>query len=268
MSNSLQDRPIGVFDSGVGGLTVFEAIEKILPGESIIYFGDTAHVPYGSKSKETVVKFSTDNILFLLHKKVKMVVIACNTASALALDQLKNIFSVPMLGVIEAGANKAIQLSKTKKIGIIGTAATIRSKSYEREIYKKDKDVKIYTQSCPLFVPMVENAMLSGKIVDNAVELYLKKFKDKNIDTLVLGCTHYPLLKAAIVEYLKGVNIVDSAEEVAFYTRVVLMERGLLNHTHKKAKSDFYVTDEASGFADLARLFLKRNISAPKTVMV
>jgi glutamate racemase len=257
---------IGIFDSGVGGLTVFKEIEKVLPGENLIYFGDTAHVPYGSKSKATVLKFSTDNILFLLQKKVKMVVVACNTASALALDHLKDIFSIPILGVIEAGANKALQISKNKKIGIIGTTATIKSKSYEREIYKKAKKAKVYTQSCPLFVPMVENSMLSGDIVDQVVALYLKEFKNKGIDTLVLGCTHYPLLKHAIARYLTGVNIVDSAQEVAFYTRVVLMERGLLHTPAEKPKKEFFVTDEAAGFTHLAELFLKRKIETPRVV--
>jgi glutamate racemase len=259
---------IGIFDSGVGGLTVFKEIEKVLPDENLIYFGDTAHVPYGSKSKETVMKFTTDNILFLLQNKVKMVVVACNTASALALDHLKGILSVPILGVIEAGANKALQISENKKIGIIGTTATIKSKSYEREIYKKDKKARIYTQSCPLFVPMVENSMLSGDIVDQVVALYLKEFKNKGIDTLVLGCTHYPLLKHAIARYLKGVNIIDSAEEVAFYTRVVLMERGILHDSNKPAKKDFYVTDEAAGFTHLAELFLKRKIETPKVIKI
>jgi len=264
MENS--KHPIGIFDSGVGGLTVFKEIEKVLPNENLIYFGDTAHVPYGSKSKETVMKFSTDNILFLLQNRVKMVVIACNTASALALDHLKGIFSIPVLGVIEAGANKALQVSRNKRIGIIGTTATMKSKSYEKEIYKKDKAAKIYTQSCPLFVPMVENSMLSGNIVDQVVALYLKEFKNKGIDTLVLGCTHYPLLKHAIARYLKGINIVDSAEEVAFYTRVVLMERGLLHESAKAPKKEFFVTDEAAGFTNLAQLFLKRKIEAPHVV--
>jgi glutamate racemase len=268
MSKHKQDMPIGIFDSGVGGLTVFREIEKSLPNENLVYFGDTAHVPYGSKSRETIVKFSTDNVLFLLQKKVKIVVIACNTASALALEGLKDIFSIPILGVIEAGANKALQVSRNKKIGIIGTKATVRSQSYEKEILKKDKNAKVFSVSCPLFVPMVEDGMLSGAIVDSVVELYLKEFKNKNIDTLVLGCTHYPLLKEAIAKYLKNVHIIDSAEEVALYARIVLMERGLLNDSKKSAKKDFFVTDEASGFASLAGLFLKRKVQAPIVVKV
>jgi glutamate racemase len=264
----MKNGPIGIFDSGVGGLTVFKEIEKALPHEDLIYFGDTAHVPYGSKSKETVIKFSTNNILFLLQKKVKIVVVACNTASALALDHLKNIFSVPILGVIEAGANKALQVSKNNKIGVIGTKATVKSQSYEKEIFKKDKSVKVYSESCPLFVPMVEDGMLSGKLVDSIVEMYLNNFKRKGIDTLVLGCTHYPLLKSRIAAYLKGVHIIDSAEEVAFYTKIVLMERGLLNPSQKKSKKEFYVTDEPTGFGNLAKLFLREDIKAPRVVNV
>jgi glutamate racemase len=264
----MNKNPIGIFDSGVGGLTVFKELQKALPRENLIYFGDTAHVPYGSKSKETVIKFSTNNILFLLRKKVKMVVVACNTASALALDNLKDIFSVPMLGVIEAGVNKALQVSKNKKIAVIGTKATVKSRSYEKEIYKKDKSAKIYTNSCPLFVPMVEDGMLAGDLVDRIVGMYLKDLKNKGVDTLILGCTHYPLLKSRIAAYLKGVHIIDSAEEVAFYSKIVLMERGLLNPREGKGKKEFYVTDEPDGFSKLAGLFLKETIEKPKVVNV
>lgn len=260
--------PIGIFDSGVGGLTVFKEIERALPKENLIYFGDTAHVPYGSKSKETIIKFSTNNVLFLLRKRVKMVVVACNTASALALDHLKDVFSVPMLGVIEAGATKALSLSKIRRIGIIATKSTVNSRSYEKELLKKDKSVKVFSQSCPLFVPMAEEGMTKGKLVDDIVAMYLEDFKKKNIDTLILGCTHYPLLKERIAFYLKGVHIIDSAEEVAMYTRIVLMERGLLNNSNGQVKKEFYVTDEASGFCRTAGLFLKRNINKPKVVNI
>jgi len=264
----MNKNPIGIFDSGVGGLTVFKELQKALPGEDLIYLGDTAHVPYGSKSKGTVIRFSTNNVLFLLERKVKMVVVACNTASALALDYLRGVFSVPMLGVIEAGIAKALQVSKNKKIGVIGTRATVNSASYEREIYVKDSSIKVYAKSCPLFVPLVEEGMLSGKITSDAVDLYLKELKGKKIDTLILGCTHYPLLKKELARYLKGVNIVDSAEEVALYTKIVLMQRGLLNPAQKKGTRHFYVTDEAAGFNRLARLFLGGIIEKPKVISV
>lgn len=264
----MNSQPIGIFDSGVGGLTVFKEIQKALPYENLIYLGDTAHVPYGSKSRETVLRFSTNNILFLLEQKVKLVVVACNTASALALEYLKNVFSVPMLGVIEAGVAKALQVTKNKKIGIIGTRATINSLSYEKEILAKDKSIKIYAKSCPLFVPLAEEGMFKGKITADCVDLYLKEFKTKKIDALILGCTHYPMLKAAIANYLKGVNIVDSAAEVAQYTKIVLMQRGLLNSAQKTGNKSFYVTDEAAGFNRLAGLFLGRKIDKPKVINI
>jgi glutamate racemase len=173
-----------------------------------------------------------------------------------------------MLGVIEAGAVKALSLSKTRRIGIIATRSTINSGSYEKEIFKKDKAVKVFSQSCPLFVPMAEEGMTKGSLVDDIVQMYLAGFKKKNIDTLILGCTHYPLLKERIGAYLKGVHIIDSAEEVAMYTRIVLMERGLLNNSSVSPKKDFYVTDEAAGFCHTAGLFLKRKIGNPKVINI
>ncbi|UCG34957.1 MAG: glutamate racemase [Candidatus Omnitrophota bacterium] len=256
--------PIGVFDSGVGGLTVLREIEKVLPYENIIYLGDTARVPYGNKSKPTIIKFSIENILFLLKKRVKMVVIACNTASALALNSVKKVFPVPILGVVEAGAKKALKLSQSKRIGVIGTHSTIASKSYERMLLQNKKSVRVYTQACPLFVPLVEEGILNGSIVQESMRMYLKKLKVKGIDTIILGCTHYPLLKKGIARFLKEVHIVDSAEEVANEVRAVLLGQGLLNAGSKKGKKEFYVTDEPKGFSKLAKLFLKRNITCSK----
>ena len=258
----MKHRPIGIFDSGVGGLTVLSAIEKILPYEDIVYFGDTARVPYGNKSKSTIMKFSTENILFLLEKKVKVVVIACNTSSSLALEYLKNVFNVPIIGVIEAGVNKALRISSRRKIGVIGTKSTIGSKSYEKEVFKKDKNISMIFQNCPLFVPLVEEGLLSGKIVKEIVEMYLKNFKKEKIDTLILGCTHYPLLKQEINAYLEGVSIVDSAKEVASHTKDVLLNENLLNDIKRKSEKRFYVSDEPEGFSKLAELFLKRKIVA------
>lgn len=262
----MQSRPIGIFDSGVGGLTVLKAIERILPYERIIYFGDTARVPYGNKSKATIVKFSTENILFLLRKEVKIIVVACNTASALSLDYLKGIFNVPILGVIEAGAQKAIEASANKRIGIIGTRSTIASKSYEKEIMKRDKNVQVYSRACPLFVPFVEEGILQGKIVEQMITMYLSGLKKQNIDTLILGCTHYPLLKKEIAGYLRKVFIVDSAQEIALHTKNILAGEGLLSRHKRIGKKEFYVTDEPKGFVKLAKLFLQRNIPSPKVV--
>lgn len=264
----MKDRPIGIFDSGVGGLTVLRAVEAVLPRENIIYFGDTARVPYGNKSKSTIIKFSRENIKLLLHKKVKIVVVACNTSSALALDYLKQFFSIHLVGVIDAGVKKALAVSKIGRIGIIGTRATIRSGSYEKKILKENSKVSVYSKSCPLFVPLVEEGLLSGKITEQVIKMYLEELKRKNIDTLVLGCTHYPLLKKAISQYLKGTFIIDSAKEVALYTKAVLKDNNLLNAADSFGRKDFYVTDEPKQFVKLAKLFLKRNISNPKVINV
>jgi len=260
----MRANPIGVFDSGIGGLTVLREIEKVLPYENIIYLGDTARVPYGNKSKPTIIKFSTENILFLLKKRVKMVVIACNTASALALDSVKKVFHIPVLGVVEAGAKKAIEISQSKRVGVIGTRSTVESKSYELMISKNKKGVRVYAQACPLFVPLVEEGILGGKIVQESMQMYLKSLKAKKIDTIILGCTHYPLLKKEIAGFLKGVAIVDSAKEVAREVRAVLAKKNLLNSSVKNGKKEFYVTDEPESFSGLAKLFLRRNITCFK----
>lgn len=266
----MRNRTIGIFDSGVGGLTVLKEVRKILPGEDIIYFGDTARVPYGNKSKSTIIEFSTQNVLFLLRKKVKMVVVACNTSSALALQYLKSVFSIPVLGVIEAGAKKSVSVTKNKKVGIIGTKSTIGSGSYKKSILKNEKTIKVYSQHCPLFVPLVEEGILKGRLVDEAMKMYLTGMKKKGIDTIILGCTHYPLLKGQIGRYLRGVRIVDSAQEVARHTSALLRERGLLNtsSSRRKGKVDFYVTDEPKSFMRSAKLFLKKDISKPRVVHV
>jgi len=265
MKNS--SNPIGIFDSGLGGLTVLREIEKILPQENIVYFGDTAHLPYGSKSKSAIIKFSTQNVLFLLKKKVKMVVIACNTSSSLALDYLKSIFTVPMLGVIDAGVQKAVMVSESKKIAVIGTKSTIGSGSYQKRINALDRDVKVYAKACPLFVPLTEEGLIKGKIVSDIVRMYLKDIKGK-VDTLILGCTHYPILKNTIAAYLKGVYMVDSAKEVALKTKTILERNSLINETHVVPKKEFYVTDEPKEFVKMARIFLKRQVNKPKIVNV
>jgi len=264
----MKTRPIGIFDSGVGGLTVLKAIERVLPSENIIYFGDTARVPYGNKSKSTIVKFSVENALFLLQKKVKVIVVACNTSSALALNNLKSMLSIPILGVIEAGVKKALSLTTAGVIGVIGTKSTIESKSYEHQILKINKKIKVYSQSCPLFVPLVEEAVLGGKILDEVLSLYLRGFKAKKVDTLILGCTHYPLLKRKIAAYLKGVNIVDSANEVANHVKEILVVKDLVNSCKRSSKKEFFLSDKSKEFKTVAKLFLKRNIPEPKIANV
>ncbi len=265
---NIRDKPIGIFDSGVGGLTVLRAIEKIIPSEDVVYFGDTARVPYGNKSRQTIVRFSTENTIFLLKKKVKIIIVACNTSSSFALDYLQSVFNIPILGVIEAGARRAVDISAGGKVGVIGTKATIGSKAYETILKRISKDIAVYAQSCPLFVPLVEEGILKGAIVEQTLRMYLGDFRKKKIDTIILGCTHYPLLKKAISSYLNNVNIVDSAQEVARHTKKMLICNGLMAKRKRKGSVKFYVSDETDGFARLARLFLKRPIVKPEIVNV
>jgi len=255
-------RPIGIFDSGVGGLTVLKEIEKSLPNESILYLGDTARVPYGNKSKQTVIRFSTQCILFLLQKRVKLVVVACNTASSLALEYLKRIFSVPIIGVVDPAVEKALAVSKNKKIGVIGTKSTIDSGIYKEKMLKKESKIETYFCACPLFVPLVEEGLIEGEVTESLVRMYLRNLKGK-IDTLILGCTHYPLLKKEIASYLEEVELVDSAQEVAYETKITLQKQRLLN-PGKKVFEEFYVTDEPLLFSQKAKVFLGREISQPK----
>ena len=191
-------RPIGIFDSGVGGLTVVGKVQEILPNEDLIYFGDTARVPYGTKSKETVTKFSVENVEFLMGHNVKLVIVACNTASSLSLDFLKRCFRVPVIGVIEPGAREAVSATRNDRIGVIGTNATVSSGAYETAMKRIDKKLKVFAASCPLFVPLVEDGWMDRRVAYDVASIYLKPLKAKGVDTLILGCTHYPLLKNVI----------------------------------------------------------------------
>lgn len=260
-------KPIGIFDSGIGGLTVLRQIEKIMPNENIVYFGDTARVPYGNKSASTVKKFSTENILFLLEQNVKMIVVACNTSSALACDFLKNTFRIPIIGVIDAGASRALEVT-SGKIGVIGTKSTTKSKSFQKAIFAKRKKVSVYEKSCPLFVPLIEEGPAKKEIIIPVAKMYLNEFKKKRIDTLILGCTHYPLLRKEIESFLPGVNIIDSGEAVAWRSLEVLERLRIRRKGRKKGSRQFFVSDEAAGFARLAQLFLKYPIPKPRVISV
>ncbi|MBI4974884.1 MAG: glutamate racemase [Candidatus Omnitrophica bacterium] len=254
-------RPIGIFDSGVGGLTVVSEIGKLLPREEIIYFGDTARVPYGTKSKETVTKFSVENIEFLMEHDVKMVVVACNTASSLSLNFLKRCFRVPVIGVIEPGAKSAASVTRNNRIGVIGTHATISSGAYEKAVKKISSELRVFSQSCPLFVPLVEEGWLGEKVTLEVASIYLGSLKRKRIDTLILGCTHYPLLKDVIRKVMGGsIVLIDSARSVAEETQGVLDANGLLNSSRGKRRHRFFVSDEPDRFIKLGMRFLKRRI--------
>ena len=255
------NRPIGIFDSGVGGLTVVDQIWKILPNENIVYFGDTARVPYGTKSKETVTKFSVENVEFLMKHDVKLVLVACNTASSLSLDFLKRCFRVPMIGVIEPGAREAVSTTRNSRIGVIGTRATISSGAYEKGIKKLSRNASVYAQSCPLFVPLVEEGWIDKPVAREIAGIYLRPLKEKSVDTLILGCTHYPLLKTIIKKVMgQKVALVDSAKEVAKEARDILDANGIMNRSRSKGSSKFFVSDEPARFIGIGEYFLKKRI--------
>jgi len=248
------NRPIGIFDSGAGGLTVFKEIAKALPNEDIVYLGDTARVPYGNKSKETVIKYSIENTLFLLKKNVKIIVIACNTASSLAGNELRCFFNVEFLDVVNAGVDEIERLGK-KRIGVIGTKATIASRIYQQKLRRRVKGARIIAKACPLFVPMVEAGIIRGKLAQCIVDEVLADFK--NVDALLLGCTHYPMLKALIKKSIKNAQIVSSSAAVAKNLKIIMKEKGLLTKRTSIGRRDAYISDALDDFAPLARLFLK-----------
>lgn len=250
-------KAIGVFDSGVGGLTVVKELIRQLPNEDIIYFGDTARVPYGIKSKETVIRFSIENILFLLKQDVKLICVACNTVSSMALPVIRGHFRVPIVGVISPGAREAVYATKNKRIGVIGTKATIASRSYEREIKMLQAEAKITTQPCPLFVPFVEEGWIRQRAVFDVAEAYLSPLKKAKVDTVILGCTHYPLLRSVIKSVMgEQVTLVDSAKQVAMEVKQILANEGLLESNPKPIKRSFYVSDGPAWFSSLAKRFL------------
>lgn len=257
----MDTRPIGVFDSGIGGLTVVKEIMKILPYEDIVYFGDTARVPYGSKSQETITKFAKQNSRFLLSKDVKAIVIACNTASAFALDDVNSEFEVPVLGVIKPGANAAVRATKTGRIGIIGTEGTVNSRAYEKAIKKLFKEVEIFALPCPLFVPLVEEGWADRQVSYMVAQEYLEPLKKAEIDTLVMGCTHYPILTKVIGEIMgDDVTLINPAEETAIELKSILFENGLQNTTKRKPEYLYFVSDNTEKFAKVGSNFLNKEI--------
>jgi len=265
--SSLKNRSIGVFDSGVGGLTVLKSIRSYLPGENIIYYGDTARVPYGNKSASTIRRFAREAMWFLMEKKVKMVVVACNTASSLAVPYLKKEYAVPVTGVIGPGISEAVRCSRNKRIGVIGTSSTIASKAYDKELGRVDRSCRIFSGSCPLFVPLVENRFLSGPIVFQIARDYLKDLKRKKIDTLVLGCTHYPLLKKVISRVMGDIVLVDSAHAVAKSVKSTLVNNDMqASRSVKTSSVKYYVSDDAEGFKKTASIFLREKIHVKKAV--
>ncbi len=259
--------PIGVFDSGVGGLTVVRALMERLPFENIIYFGDTARVPYGVKSVETICRFASEITEFLLKNGVKILIVACNTMAAVAIDVISNLSSVPVLNVIEAGASAAVSATRKRYIGVIGTPATINSNAYARAIHELDPAVRIYSQACALFVPLVEEGWLDHPVTRLAAMEYLKPVTCRAIDTLVLGCTHYPLLKPLLQEVVGGeISLVDSAEAMAEQTARILEQMNLRNPQRTGPEYCFYVSDLPLRFQSIGERFLGRALPDVRVV--
>jgi len=257
-----KEKPIGVFDSGIGGLTVVKRLSSMLPAENLIYFGDTARVPYGSKSNSTVIEYSLQNAHFLMEKNVKAIVVACNTASSVAIQELKNNFKVPIIGMIEPGAKYALSNSATGKIGVIGTRATIANQAYSKEIKKLNPNVEIFEKACPLFVPLAEEGWIEHKATYEIAEEYLKELRDLNIDTLVLGCTHYPILTNVIQKIIgENVKLIDSGIASAEVVRSEISRIGFETNSFGTGNNQFYVSDIPAKFQEVAELFLGRPIS-------
>ncbi len=256
-------KPIGIFDSGVGGLTVYKAIRAAFPEEDLVYFGDTARVPYGPKSPNTIIEYSIQNSRFLLQQGIKILVVACNTSSSVAIPQLQQLTDIPIIGVILPGAEMAAQQTVNQRIGVIGTEGTIRSEAYTSAIKQILPSAQVFSRACPLFVPLVEEGWLSGTTTRDIVCEYLRFYQDLNIDTLVLGCTHYPLLKELIQSVMgRSVALVDSAEAITNYLR------GLLPPEYDGAKGSdrFYVSDNEEKFAALARRILGQELASLQRV--
>jgi glutamate racemase len=247
-------RPIGVFDSGIGGLTVVKALRDRLPNETIVYLGDTARVPYGPKSPETVQRYALELAQMLIQQNAKALVVACNTVSSVALPLLTRKFSVPVIGVIEPGARAALQTTRNRHVGVIGTRATIRSGAYEKALRATDEDVRVSSRACPLLVPLIEEGLLDDDVTDKVILRYLEPLLADGIDTLVLGCTHYPLLSSAIARVLgREVVLVDSAQNCAIAVQEILDKRSLRSPVTAGGELHVALTDAADNFLNVAR---------------
>ncbi len=256
-----KEKPIGVFDSGIGGLTVVKRIAASLPEENIVYFGDTARVPYGSKSNDTVIEYSIEDAKFLMQKNVKAIVVACNTASSIAMEELKKMFDVPIIGMIEPGAQTAIKSTKNRRVGVIGTRATISNKAYSNKIKELNPDIEIFETACPLFVPLAEEGWIDHKATYEIAEEYLKDLRKEKIDTLVLGCTHYPILAEVIQKVIgENVQLVDSGIVAAEMIKNELDRTNLHTNSYAVGNQELYVSDIPTKFREVAELFLGKPV--------
>lgn len=265
----MNSKPIGVFDSGIGGLTVVHALTRQLPHENIVYFGDTARVPYGPKSTQVVREYAAQDVDFLLSKDVKMVVIACNTVSSVALDIVQKHAKMPVVGVILPGATAAVSATKKKRIGVIGTRATINSNAYTNAIRQIDGEIKVFARECPLFVPLAEEGWVEHRVTEMVAKEYLFPLKQEKIDTLILGCTHYPILRNAIAAAMDdSVTLIDSGEAAAGEVAGVLDANGLRNQSNQRPNLTFYVSDIPAKFAEVGERFLGQKMGRVNKAMV
>ncbi len=257
----MDNRAIGVFDSGLGGLTAVKELRRLMPEEDIVYFGDTGRVPYGSRSRETIIKYAQQDAAFLKSKQVKMIIAACGTVSSVAADVLAS-QDLPFTGVLRPTALAAASVTKNGKIGVIGTTATIRSGSYRRELNQIDPSLSVFEQDCPLFVPLVENGFLEGDEVTRLIaERYLAPLKQAGVDTLIMGCTHYPIIRGEISSVMGGgVRLIDSGSETALFAARYLQEHGLLHEPVHCGACSFFVSDRTEGFSDIAGIFLGHSV--------
>ena len=261
-------RPIGVFDSGLGGLTAVRELQRLLPGEDIIYFGDTGRVPYGGRSGETIIKYARQDVAFLRTFDLKAIVIACGTVSTTALDVLTAENDIPVWGVVEPAALAAAAATRNGRVGLVGTQATIRSGAYEKRIAQADPSIRVLSAACPLFVPLVENGRFrpGDPVAETVAAEYLEPFRSAGVDTLVLGCTHYPLLTEIVASYMgPSVTLVNVGERCAAAVAVRLGERGLLARLDRAGESRYFVSDSVEGFSNLASIFLQRDVTEQVT---
>ena len=266
-----RNAPVGVFDSGIGGLTVAREIMRNLPSEKIVYFGDTARVPYGSKSRETVIRYSRQIIHFLQEQKVKAIVVACNTASAFALDAVKDELDIPILGVIEAGAKVAAEETRNKRVGIIGTVGTVDSGIHASYLRELDPEITVIGKACPLFVPLVEEGWYHDPVTEEVARRYLKELQEQEIDTLILGCTHYPLLRSTIRKIMgEEVCLVNPAYETAMDLKRLLEEEEMANDetTEHHSEYSFYVSDAAEKFRKFANTVMPFDVPTTNVVNI
>ena len=259
----MDNRPIGVFDSGLGGLTAVRELKDVMPNEDIIYLGDTGRVPYGSRSKETIIKYARQDIAFLQSFDIKAVVAACGTVSAAALPEITDDYAISIYGVVDASARKAVEVTRNGRVGLIGTEASIKSGAYEKKMMKLAPEIKIFGKACPLFVPLVENGRVSvgDIVVESVAREYLDELKNLDIDTLVLGCTHYPLLSDVIGQFMgPDVTLICPGSEVAKHVSRRLDEEGMLSEREEIGQHRYFVTDAVNGFSQMASLYLEEDV--------